>query len=144
MLQHEYCYWTLCHDNRRDLDTFSELIESRLKLSWPSRSLLSAIWCCPDGHMTADLGDHVIADRRIVSCDNVRMHSQGRSHRGAGGQSDPPKKKKISHKNRKNGKKKGKLGRKWKACRELAPADGKGWLRPCAQQLSQDKLGCLQ
>ena len=32
---------------------------------------------------------------------------------------------------RKNGKKKGKLGRKWEACRELAPAEGKGWLRPC-------------
>ena len=40
----------------------------------------------------------------------------------------------ISHKKtgkiRENGKKKGKLGRKWEACQELAPADGKGWLRP--------------
>ena len=34
---------------------------------------------------------------------------------------------------RKNGKKKGQLVRKWEACRELAPADGKGWLRPWKQ-----------
>tara|TARA_B110000881_G_scaffold177854_1_gene163061 strand:+ start:500 stop:661 length:162 start_codon:yes stop_codon:yes gene_type:complete len=34
-------------------------------------------------------------------------------------------------KNRKNGKKKGKLGRKWEACREFSHAEGKGWLRPC-------------
>ena len=63
------------------------------------------------------------------------VDGQGCSHRGGRVRSrlgrtfekSAPKTGKI----RKNGKKKGKLGRKWEACRELAPADGKGWLLPC-------------
>ena len=59
---------------------------------------------------------------------------QGRSQRrGGGGQSgeeignNQPQKNRGNQENRK---KKGKLGRKWEACRELAPAEGKGWQRP--------------
>ena len=46
---------------------------------------------------------------------------------GGGGAESATKTGKI----RENGKKKGKLGRlKWEACREIGPAEGKGWLRP--------------
>ena len=36
----------------RIINTFSESIEISSKRSWPSRSLRSAIWHYPDGHMT--------------------------------------------------------------------------------------------
>ena len=55
----------------------------------------------------------------------------GRSQRGGGrGQSNFDKSATKTGKIRENGKKKGTFGRKCEACRELAPADRKGWLRP--------------